>query len=84
MVLSAQSRGLVTSSAQRLNGQRSNSTTMTMTRRRPTEPPPIQMALARNGEDNSNMVFLSFLMAIRLPSFSGVKLRYGPGLSYGV
>jgi hypothetical protein len=57
---------------------------MTMTSRRPTELPPIQMALAKSGEDNSNIVFLSFLMAIHLPSFSGVTLRGEQRLFYGV
>ena len=56
---------------------------MTMRRRKPTEPPPIQIALARTGENNSNIVFLSFLMAIRLPSFSGVTLYDGPACIYG-
>jgi len=48
-------------------------------------PPPIQMPLARIG-DNSNrcIVCLSFLMAIHLPSFSGVTLRDGPFYGYQV
>ena len=50
MELSARPRAAVQVSAERHHGQRrSKSTIMTMARRRPTEPPPIQMALAKTG-----------------------------------
>jgi hypothetical protein len=41
-------------------------------------------ALARNGVNKRCMAYLSFLMAICLPSLSGVTLRDGPVFSYGV
>lgn len=68
----------------RLAGQRrSNITRTTTTRRRPTEPPPIQMALANRGEDNRNISLLSFLRAIRLPSISTVTLLPAPPYTSG-
>jgi hypothetical protein len=43
------------------------------------------MALARTGDSNNRCIgFLSILMAIHLPSFSGVTLRDWPSFSYGV
>jgi hypothetical protein len=59
VVLNIQSRGLAKSSAE-IVVHRTNRTTMMMTSRRPTEPPPIQMALAITGENKSDIIILSF------------------------
>jgi hypothetical protein len=40
---------------------------MTMTNRRPIEPPPIIMALPNTGENRRCIICLSFLMVIYLP-----------------
>lgn len=80
MVWRAPSRGLVQASAARLDDQRrSNSTTTMMTSRKPTEPPPIQMALARIGENSRCIACLSFSMARCSPSLFAVL--YGTGRS---
>ena len=54
-----------------------------MTSTRPTEPPPIQMPLAKKDEDRRNMGCLSFLMAIRLPLFPERHYDLGGGVAMG-
>ena len=59
-------------------GKRSNSTTTTMRRMRPTEPPPMIRALPRTGENNRRCITcLSFRMAMGLPPFCGVLYTLG-------
>jgi hypothetical protein len=70
---------------QQLSGQRSNRTTTTMSSTRPTEPPPIQMALPSTGVNNKRcMVCLSFFDGNVFAVISEIKLCDEPRRGYGV
>src|ERR1022692_1891227 len=64
---------------------------MTMRRSKPTDPPPITMALAITGDNKRCIMCLSFLMAIYSPSLSGLRyvmgrsfaMGYNPAMDYG-
>jgi len=70
---------------QQLSGQRSSKTTTTMSSTRPTEPPPIQMALPSTGVSNKRcIVCLSFFDGKVFAVVSEMKLRAEPRRGYGV
>jgi len=57
---------------------------MTINTRRPAEPPPIQIALAKTGSNKRCMIFFRFFAAIHSPIISCVKLPIASPPAYGV